>query len=206
MYKVEVWSYIPENDGNIKFGIHNTAANDINRWAAWDNFNLTYCDETEAKSLLDSMVSVISVLVDAPQNSVVKATTNTLLGNAKAAADYNSKAIAAIGIIRHEPIVRKSIDAYRRLEAKRVEMVDSLKKTASDFLSPATMAEANEFDKTATEAYKNGAYDNEQVDNAISKMNKLMERMSYTYLDISVTVPGTMGDSILSKVENFTDA
>ena len=205
MYKVKVWSYIPENGGNIKFGIHNAAANNINRWAAWDNFNLTYCDETEAKSLLDSMVSVISVLVDAPQNSFVKATTNTLLGNAKAAADYNSKAIAAIGIIRHEPIVRKSIDAFRRLEAKRVEMVDSLKKTASDFLSPATLAEANEFDKAATEAYKNGAYDNEQVDNAISKMNKLMERMSYTYLDISVTVPGAMGDSILSKVENFTD-
>lgn len=205
MYKVEVWSYIPENDGDIKFGIHNTATNSINRWAAWDNFNLTYCDEAETKSLLDSMVNVISVLVDTPQNSDVKATTSTLLDNAKSASDYTRRAIVAAGIKRHEPIVRKSIDAYQRLEAKRVEMVDSLKKTASDFFSPATMAEANELDKAATEAYKTGGFDNEQVENAISKMDKLMERMSYTYLDISVTVPGAMGDSILSKVENFTD-
>lgn len=32
-----------------------------------------------------------------------------------------------------------------------------------------------------------------------------MERLSYTYLDISVDVPGSLGDSILKYVENFID-
>ena len=49
MYKTEVWSTFEptEEDSLLTVGIKCYATNDIDRWAAWDNMELTYFNETE---------------------------------------------------------------------------------------------------------------------------------------------------------------
>lgn len=205
MFKVDVWSYVPSDNGNISFGIHNRAEKDRNRWAAWDNMDLQYCSENEVTTMLDSMKIILEATMQFNQNREIKNKTLSLLNNAEAASTYDRRSIAFVDFKRHEPIVQGSIAAYQSLETKRAEMADSIEKANKDFLSPATYIEIINLNQEALDAYKNGTYDNTQVVDAIAKMNKLMERMSYTYLDLQVDVPGSLGDSILSKVENFVD-
>ena len=54
-------------------------------------------------------------------------------------------------------------------------------------------------------AYKSATLTDTEVVDALIQMDDLAERINYVYLDINVTVPGAMGDSILNYVENFSD-
>ena len=205
MYQCELWSFVqPDEDGKITLGIYGNASNDIYRWAAWDNLDLTYYSESDINTMLDSVVTVFTGLTAKPQNIGVKTRAASMVSTAKAAKGYEAKAAAFASMMQYEPKVRKSIKAYEELNATLADLNAKLGESNS-FTSPATISEATTLSKDVQSAHKNGSYDNDDVDSAISKMGKMIERLGYTYLDITVNVPGAMGDSILAKVENFVD-
>lgn len=207
MYQCELWSFAqPGEDGKIAVGIYGNAANDINRWAAWDNLVLTYYG-SDLNVMLDSIVKVFVDLTSKPQNAEVQKLAALLADSAKVAKnieDSESKFATFVNIIHYEPTVRESIKAYEELYAALSELNTKLGEVVQS-TSPATISEAMALSDEVLFAYANGSYDNDEVADAISKISKMIERLGYTYLDIIVNVPGAMGDSILSKVENFAD-
>lgn len=205
MYHCELWSFAqPDANGKITLGIYSNAANDINRWAAWDNLDVTFYSETDVTIMLDSIVNVVNGLDDKPQDAEVKKQANTLVANAKTSNNYYEKAAAFADIMHFEPTLRKSIKAYEDLSAALAVLNTKLGEV-NDYTSPSTISEATSLRNEVRTAHTNGSYTNDGVTEAISKMEKMVIRLGYTYLDIAVTTPGAMGDSILSKVENFTD-
>ena len=205
MYHCELWSFVqPDEDGKITLGIYGNAANDIYRWAAWDNLDVTYYSESEVSEMLDSIVKVFNGLNGKPQNAEVKKQANTLVNNAKSAKSYVEKAAAFADIIQYEPTLRKSIKAYEELSASLAVLNTKLGE-ANEFTSPATIDEATTLSKEVQSAHTNGTYTNDDVADAISRMEKMVVRLGYYYLEIAVNVSGALGDSILSKVENFVD-
>lgn len=205
MYQCELWSFVqPGEDGKITLGIYGDAANDISRWAAWDNLDLTYYAESEVSVMLDSIVKVFTDLAAKSQNAEVKKQAALLTSNAKAAENYEAKSAAFASIMQYEPTLRKSIKAYEELNVTLANL-NTKQGEVTQFTSPVTISEASALSDEVLSAYTNGGYDNDDVASAISKMNKMIERLSYTYLDIAINVPGALGDSILSKVDNFVD-
>ena len=205
MYHCELWSFAqPDENGKITLGIYGNAANDISRWAAWDNLDVTFYSENDVTVMLDSIVKVFNGLDSKPQNAEIKQQAKTLVANAKSAKSYEEKAAAFANIMQYEPTLRKNINTYEDLSTI-IAVLNTKLGEANEFTSPATIREATAVRNEAQTAYANGTYTNDDVIEAISKMEKMVIRLSYTYLDIAVTIPGAMGDSILCKVENFVD-
>lgn len=205
MYHCELWSFVqPDENGKISLGIYSDAPDNISRWAAWDNIDVTYYSENEVTVMLDSIVKVFNGLNNLPQNADVKKHASSLVANAKSAKNYQEKAAAFASIMQYEPTVRKSIKAYEDLNNTLIILNKKLSET-NNYTSPATISEATKLSKEVQKAHTNGTYTNDDVTDAISRMEKMVIRLGYTYLDINVVVPGAMGDSILSKVENFVD-
>jgi hypothetical protein len=70
---------------------------------------------------------------------------------------------------------------------------------------PRTVSEAtNLLAKTKT-ALDNYEYDNTEADEITKIVTSIVDRLDNEYIEITVDVPGSLGDSILGKVENFTD-
>ena len=206
MYKTEVWSTFEptEEDSLLTVGIKCYATNDINRWAAWDNMELTYFNETEVKAMLDSIINVEKELVKLHQNKDIKDKMNDFIAVAEKSSDNIDKSKSFVDLINWEKEVRSSIKNYERMPVLSATLKDSLE-NIGDMVSPQTIAEVNALTKELDECYESGAYTTDDINKADSYTNKLLERLDYTYLDIAVTVPGSMGDSILAKVENFVD-
>ena len=205
MYQCELWSmYQPEEDGNLTVGIYSNADNDVSRWAAWDNLDVTYYTESDVTVMLDSISNVFTDLINKVQNAEVKKRATSLVNDAKIAESYEQKAKAFASMMQYEPTVRKSIKAYEDLSATLIVLTTKLSE-ANTFTSPATINEATQLAEEVQNAYGNGIYDNSEVADAISRIEIMVTRLGYTYLDVAVTVPGSLGDTILSKVENFVD-
>jgi len=205
MYHCELWSFAqPDVDGKITLGIYGNAANNISRWAAWDNLDVTFYSENDVTVMLDSIVKVFNGLDSKPQNAEVKQQANKLVANAQSAKSYEEKAAAFASIMQYETTLRKSIKAYEDLSASLAVLNKKLE-AVNDFTSPATVSEATSLKNEVQTAHANGSYTNDGVTEAISKIGKMVIRLGYIYLDITVTKPGAMGDSILNKVENFVD-
>lgn len=205
MFKVKIYDFYETDSSNpMSVGVRCSSSVNKDRWAAWDNMTLNYIGESELTDMLDSLILLHTSLSGMNQDKNVKGVLDANLTEASAATTYKEKGLAYAKMFEYEPTVRKSIYEYDSLIATRQLLVDSLTKVTS-YTSPATIAEANAFVATVQAAYDDGTYCNDDVDAAISNMNKLMERISYLYLDITVDVPGAMGDSILTKVEYFSD-
>ena len=206
MYKTEVWSTFEptEEDSLLTVGIKCYATNDINRWAAWDNMELTYFNETEVKEMLDSIVNVEKELVKLHQNKDIKDKMNDYIAVAEKTSAYMDKSKSFVDLINWEKEVLSSIKNYERIPLLSASLKDSLA-NIGDMVSPQTIAEVNALTKELDECYESGAYTTDDINKADNYTKKLLERLDYTYLDIAITVPGSMGDSILAKVENFAD-
>lgn len=205
MYHCELWSIQnPEENGKLTVGIYGNAPDNNHRWAAWDNLNIAYYSENDVTILLDSVITMFPKLIAIPQNAEVKKNVTSLVNNAKAAKSFEEKAVVFASIMQYEPTVRKSIKAYEELNVHLATLNTKLDEV-TEFTSPATIDEAKALSKEVQNAHANGTYTNDDVTNAISRIEMMVIRLGYTYLDIAVTTPGAMGDSILSKVENFLD-
>lgn len=95
-----------------------------------------------------------------------------------------------------------------RKYSKLHEAVDSLQLRLNEDVSnamPRTVAEATELLVKVNAAMKNFMYDNSDAEEMTSIINSVISRLNYQCIDISVNVPGAMGDTILTKVETFSD-
>lgn len=206
MYKTEVWTAFEptEEDSLLTCGIKCYPGNDIDRWAAWDNMALTYFDEDEVSGMLDSLVNVEKELAMQHQNKDVRESMTSKVAVAEAAATYMDKSRSYVELTNWEKEVRSSIENYERIPLLSASLKDSLS-NIGDMVSPQTIAEVNALTQEMDGAYETGSYATEDINNADSYTRKLLERLDYIYLDITVGEPGSLGDSILAKVENFAD-
>ena len=202
LYQAEVWSYYEQNNSEpLTVGVRCYSDSDIDRWAAWDNMRLLYYTEDEVNVLLDSIVGELTDFSLKPMSKSYKDMIQEYLQQ-RSSMDYATK--SRVYAFAKNNVFGENIVAYERLYQACQMLADSIG-NMNNFVSPAAIEEANKLKEEALSSYERGAYTNEDVETAIGKMNKLMERFSYTYLDIAVDVPGSMGDSILKYVENFVD-
>ncbi len=86
--------------------------------------------------------------------------------------------------------------------------LDSLETALATTLSttnPKTVQAANAFVEQTKLALDAVAYSNQEALLQKEVAEEFIARLQYAYLNIHVAVPGSMGDSILTYVENFTD-
>lgn len=86
--------------------------------------------------------------------------------------------------------------------------VDSLQRILNEGPSNAlslTISEAISLIEKAQTAMTNYEYTNSDAEEMTRIINSMIDRLAYQSINIAVTVPGSLGDSILSKVENFSD-
>ncbi len=70
---------------------------------------------------------------------------------------------------------------------------------------PRTVAEATDLLTKTKTAMDNLEYDNTEADEMTKIVTSIVGRLENEYIEITVDVPGSLGDSILGKVENFSD-
>ena len=96
-----------------------------------------------------------------------------------------------------------SVQTFARLNNSTTTVNDALTNNTSKWAK--TIADAEEAYTTLSEAYNNeDLTDNEAVDAVISN-SKIVERLGYKYLDITISTPGDLGDLILAEVEYFNE-
>lgn len=86
--------------------------------------------------------------------------------------------------------------------------VDSLQQCLNGDTSnalPLTVAEATKLLEEVQTAMARFEYDNTDAERMTRILNTMIGRLKYQTIDIAVIVPGSLGDSILGKVENFSD-
>lgn len=139
------------------------------------------------------------------------------LGNQLSAAAFNDIAISPAGDSYEEVVFNPSAlplfyDKLGKAEtsaqtyAKLGNAINILKNAEiSTNIWPQTIADAKAVAEKYVTAYNNATLTDNDVINALVLADDFKERINYTYLNIAVTTPGTMGDSILAKVENFSD-
>ena len=98
----------------------------------------------------------------------------------------------------------EDLKKYAELRHALDSLQQSINAAKSDVL-PRTVVEATQLLSKINRAVENYEYTNEEAVEQCSIINSLISRLGYSSIDISVPVPGSMGDSILSKVENFSD-
>lgn len=204
-YSCHVWAvYNPEVSGNLSIGLKGVATDDINRWVAWDNLDLDYFSENTVETMLDSIVKLSKEVDKYPMERTLRDKVMDLAGGIGDAKDFEAKSKVLADIMNYETAVRRSVGAYIRLAEAQSALKAKLD-GATAMTSPASVSEGTELLNAIQTAYKEGAYGNDDVDKAIADINDMVRRLGFTYLDIKVDVPGSMGDSILKCVENFAD-
>lgn len=141
-----------------------------------------------------------------------------VLGNQLSAAAFNDIAFSpADGSIIEEVVFNPSAlplfyDKLGKAETSvqtYAKLGDFLKTLSATSLPkniwPQTIADAKAVAEKYVTAYNNATLTDNDVINALVLADDFKERINYTYLNIAVTTPGTMGDSILAKTENFSD-
>lgn len=168
MYQTEVWSYyVPEESESLTVGIHCYPNSDIDRWAAWDNMSLSYYTEEEVNVLLNSIVDDLTDLVSRPMSKSYKEMIQKYLEQ-KSSMDYATK--SRIYAFTKNNVFAENIIAYEKLYQSYQMLADSIS-NLDNFVSPATIEEANNFNAEILTAHETGAYTNEEVETAIQKMN-----------------------------------
>ena len=75
----------------------------------------------------------------------------------------------------------------------------------NSYVDTKLVAEMENYKTEVTNGMAQGAYNVADIPVITAAINQYAARFSYLHLDINVPVPGAMGDSILAKVENFSD-
>ncbi len=204
-YQCEVWAFHnPEESKTLTFGLKGTGTDDVNRWVAWDNVDLEYYSESKVTALLDSIVKLTKLVDRYPMEKTLLDKVLSLAENIPGAKDYESKSKVLADIMQYETAVRKSVNAYARLAEAQATLKARLD-GASGMTSPVSVAEGMEVWKTVQAGFDARSYDNDGIARAVAMVNEMVRKLDFTYVDIRVDIPGSLGDSILKKVENFVD-
>lgn len=197
MYENEFYAYIDTTVFDL--GIAQAEQLEMERWVCFDNFRIEYIGEKALTSLIGE-IEDLSVL---PMENDYRDRLSLLLTNLKSANGYESKG----------KVLSDSSDDF--VNAKNSSLQYAAIKDALDALqcrldtgtcmSEATIAEAKDMIAATMTKYSKNTIKTSECQDILAKLNELNTRLNYIYLDINITVPGSLGDSILSKVENFVD-
>ena len=183
-------------DNTLKIGIRhedNTRTTNID----FDKFVVTYLSEStdmEAYAL-DLLNKRMSVDVKTALQSAM-ATLETSKGT-----DDEASALAAF----YDKLGKAETSAQTYAKLGEVLSVIVNASTISKNIWPQTIEDAKYVAAQYVTAYQNGTLTDNDVINALMLIDDFANRINYVYVDINVTVPGALGDSILAKVENFSD-
>lgn len=190
---------LKQGDNVLAVKINDTGSGD-----AYVDCGIIVYNEKEVSEKIDSISIILTDLNTQPQNKVVSQKTSLLLATAKSASGYSSKSTCLIEMLEHQSIVTKSIDLYAQLKQQQKILGDSINKAGRN-TSPDVLNNAKQLYNEISASYTNGAYDDETANLTIKTIGNILSSLSLTFVEVNVDVPGSMGDSILSKVENFSD-
>lgn len=186
------------NGGDITLGVEGKAVNE-SRWAGFDNFTIDYIDGNG----IANYVATLTNLAAQPMETSAQTALSELLAKVNAAGNYESKGRAlALG---SEAIGNAERSA--RVYTELLSMISSLEAAIAtpEGITPDALQQAQAHLVEAKAGAAKGQWDVVETREMTDKLRNDMTRTSYAYFDIQVNVPGAMGDSLLSKTENFAD-
>lgn len=197
MYENEFYAFVDTTTFNVGICQPNHSENE--KWVCFDNFRLEYIGE----NVLRQMVDEINSLTSKPMEFTYKKGLAELSDKLNASDTYD-----AIGrmIADYTDILtnaRHSSVIYSLLQGTAEELQCRL--DTGNYMSDATIAEAVLMLERVEDIVKSGSATSKEVLDLISELNSLKTRLNYVYIDVAVLESGTLGDLILSKVENFVD-
>lgn len=204
-FRMELWHYYdPAQAATLDLGIRSNEQAGDYQWSAWANMSLAYYSEAEVAGLAQSTINDMNDLAKKPQQRELSAQTTALVSAVQSSNGTAAKAQALAQLKNHEFAVRKSVKAYEELAALCATL-DADRLHAAATAAPATVAEAIELSQQVATACSQGMLDAEGVRQAKRDIQRMQQRLTYTYLDIAVAEPGEMGDLVLARVNDFVD-
>lgn len=196
LYDNTLYAYV--EGGSLQLGITAPQVSG-SRTIIFDNFRLDYINQTD----LTDEISYIEQLSKGNLDANLKTRLAEAVGQIKSAADYESKSHIFESNSRLINDAVLSAGVYDNLKEAISSLQQKLGSTTG--ASPITRSEADAALKMAQSLYGSGSSDNSAVRSLISKLIAYENHLDYPYMDINVTTPGSLGDSILAHTDNFVD-
>ena len=197
MYENEMYAYVDTMVFNI--GVDKREATEEKTWTVFDNFRLDFISEKNLTALIASM----NTLASQPMEKDYLTALTALNAKLKTAQGYEAKArmLAAQG----DDYVNARISSEQY--ALVSEAVDALqcRLDTGTMMSVAAIAEATALIAQTRTKIAEGTLPTSEAKDVTDQLKELNKRLNYTYIDITVSVLGSLGDSILAHVENFVD-
>lgn len=182
---------------------HNSSSSSFNIWTlnnketAMLRFNWTVSSESNCDILRITLDGTQIVEASGEQNGtyqeMIDGGNHILIAtySKDGSADYGSDqaTVSDIQLGTIDEIIAEKITHVREVAAANANINHDL------------LAEVNRYIKQI----EDGDYDKSNASKVLSQLDAYAIRLAYLHVDIVVTTPGAMGDSILSKVENFVD-
>ncbi|MDE6076115.1 MAG: leucine-rich repeat domain-containing protein, partial [Muribaculaceae bacterium] len=206
-YACDVWVYYdPAVDGNqLTFGIKGGVDSPTDEcWSVWDNLDLQYYSEKDVEAIVNNALSRVEEIKKLHFDRGLYKELMASIESIKVSTDLASKSSILAELLRMEGPVRRSLAEYSCLFGTLSELKTTLDKVALT-ASPLTVGKARTRYNDVSKAYEDSSYSSAEINTVVAELNTLVRQLGYTYIDITVNVPGSMGDSILKRVENFVD-
>lgn len=197
LYENEMFAYIDATSFDV--GIAKEQTTNASFWTVFDNFRLEYISE----GTLETLVNSISSVAQKPMESGCRERLAHLSAELKAANGYEAKGrllaamsddyVAALVSARQYALVSESIDTLQQHLA------------TGSMMCPATITEVKDLITGTKTRLQSGTIPTSDVRDVVDLLNELNRRLSYTFVDVVVSEPGTLGDGVLKYVENFSD-
>lgn len=197
LYENEMFAYL--DDTSFDVGIAKEQTTNANFWTVFDNFRLEYISE----SALETLVNSIGSLAQEPMDSGCRERLAHLSAELKAANGYEAKGrllatlsddyVAALISTRQYALVSEAIDTLQ-------QHLDTGTK-----MCPATTTEAKDLIAKTKTQLQSSTIPTSEAKDVVSQLNELNRRLYYTFVDVTVSEPGTLGDGVLKFVENLSD-
>lgn len=201
LYDNAVFGRVTNN--SLRIGIRNSNQQWYWSCVAADNFRLSFVDEAELKYYRDSIATWATQLQAAAMSSSMKTELQKRITTLNGTTIYEDMADAFIAVAEYGKVALVNIKAYSELAAS----ADALKNRLAEgtFMNSTSVAEGDSLMNVFNTAYVGGTLSTEEARALKAVIDEQTVRLNYLHLDIAVTTPGAMGDSILAKVENFAD-
>ena len=197
MYENEFYAYVDTTTFDV--GICMPEAANYQKWQNFDNFRLDFINSAEMKELTDDIANKTKMQMEAG----LKKSLSDLASQLSATTDY--EAIGKLIADNSDTYVNActSVESYARLNDAMYNLKCRLDTGTN--MTAAAVAEANLLLAETQKHCEEGTANDKEIKAYISRLNNLENRLGYLYVDVDVPVPGSMGDSILAKVDYFAD-
>lgn len=197
MYENEFYAYVDTTTFDV--GICMPEAANYQKWQNFDNFRLDFINSAEMKELTDDIANKTKMQMEAG----LKKSLSDLASQLSATTDY--EAIGKLIADNSDTYVNActSVESYASLNDAMYNLKCRLDTGTN--MTAAAVAEANLLLAETQKHCEEGTANDKEIKAYISRLNNLENRLGYLYVDVDVPVPGSMGDSILAKVDYFAD-